>query len=152
MNNPESIGGLAVRWSSVIDEPVSQLLKGQNVAVISTHGSDGAIHARTVWVDCDSTAVLLNSVGGRQWVRDLERNTNVTCTVVNGQNPYEFVSIEGHVSEVTTDGAGVHIDAMSRKYLGQDTYPFHDPANPRLLFRIVPDRILHMAPEADDLG
>lgn len=152
MPNSESIGGLAVRWPSTIDDAVLALLTGPNVAVISTHGRDGVIHARTVWVDSDGTHVLVNSVDGRQWVRDLERDPNITCTVVSGANPYEFASIEGRLAEVTGDGADAHIDAMAAKYLGVDSYPFHDPATPRRLFRIETGKILHMAPEADDLG
>ena len=145
---PTSIGGLVVRHPTVLDEPVLSLLRAQNVCVLSTLGANGAIHSRPVWVDTDGEHVVVNSVEGRVWVRDLARDPSITCTVVNLANPYEFVSIEGHVVERTNVGAAEHIDFLAQKYLGVDVYPFHSDAEPRLLFRIRPDRILHMAPEA----
>ena len=33
------------------------------------------------------------------------------------------------------------------KYLEADRYPFHSPSEPRVLCKIRPERILHMAPE-----
>ena len=152
MTTQDSIGGLSVRWPAGIDEGVLALLTGQNVAVVSTHGRDGTIHSRTVWVDSDGHAVLLNSVQDRQWMRDLDRNPHVNCTVLNSDNPYEFVSIEGRVAEITGEGADAHIDAMAQKYLGESTYPFHDPDNPRRIVRIEAAKILHMAPEDITLG
>lgn len=147
----KSIGGLIVRHPATLDEPVQALLRAQNVCVISTHGTDGVIHSRVVWLDTDGEHVLVNSVGGRVWVGDLARDAIVTCTVVNLTNPYEFVSIEGRLAERTTAGAEDHIDVLAHKYLGLDVYPFHSATEPRLLFKISADRILHMAPEAADL-
>ena len=146
MTAAKTIGGLMVRHPVAIDEPILALLRAQNVCVINTLGPHDVIHSRTVWVDTDGDHVLVNSVDGRVWVRDLERDPTVTCTVVNLSNPYEFASIEGKMIERTTDGADDHIDFLARKYLGLDQYPFHSATEPRVLFRIRPDRILHMAP------
>ena len=104
-----------------------------------------------MWVDTDGEHVVVNTVADRQWARYLERDATVTCTVVSRANPYEFVSIEGRQVDRTVVGAAEHIDDMARKYLGLDRYPFHDPAQPRVLVRISAERILHMAPEAVEL-
>ena len=146
MNVVKTIGGLVVRHPAALDGPIRALLKAQNVCVINTFGADRVIHSRAVWVDTDGDHVLVNSVGGRVWMRDLERNPTVTCTVVNLSNPYEFASIEGKVVERTRVGADDHIDYLAHKYLGVDQYPFHSATEPRLLIRIAADRILHMAP------
>ena len=142
-----TIGGLVVRHPTVLDEPILALLRAQNVCVINTFGAEGVIHSRAVWVDTDGHDVLVNSVHDRVWVRDLDRNPIVTCTVVNLANPYEFASIEGKMLERTNEGADDHIDFLAHKYLGLDQYPFHSAIEPRVLCRIRPDRILHMAPE-----
>ncbi len=146
------IGGLEVRHGVDLDAPTLTLLRAANVGVISTHAPGGRIRTRVVWVDTDGVHVILNSVGDRGWVRDLDRNPSVTCTIVHGDDPYRFASIEGCAVERTTDGADAHIDDLARKYLGVDTYPFHHPDEPRLILRIRPDRILAMAPEAAELG
>ncbi len=151
MNSPKTIGGLVVRRPAVLDGPVLALLRAQNVCVISTHGDGEVIHARALWVDTDGDHVLVNSVGGRVWVDDLLRNPAVTCTIVNLANPYEFASIEGRLVDRTTDGADRHIDELARKYLGVDVYPFHSASEPRLIFTIRAERILHMAPDDPSL-
>jgi len=45
------------------------------------------------------------------------------------------------VAEDTTEGADAHIDKLAQKYLGQDTYPFRQPGEQRVIFRITPDRV-----------
>lgn len=149
-DRPPSIGGLAVRRPGVLDEPVLHLLRAKNVCVINTHGRGGTIHSRPVWVDTDGRHVVVNSVPGRSWVSDLERDPEVTCTVVNQENPYEFVSIEGRVVDRSTEDAADHIDFLAQKYLGVDRYPFVTGA--RVKFLVLPERILHMAPEDEALG
>lgn len=151
MKAAKTIGPLGVRHPTAIDEPIAALLRAQNVCVVNTHGSNGVIHSRAVWVDTDGDHVVVNSVENRVWVRDLARDPSVTCTVVNLANPYEFASIEGKVIERTTDGAEQHIDFLAHKYLGLDQYQFHSATEPRVLMRIRPDRILHMAPVGGDL-
>jgi PPOX class probable F420-dependent enzyme len=147
----ETIGGLAVRRLSALDDGVRALLRAKNFCTVATHGPDGSIRVRVAWVDTAGLHVVLNSVAGRAWVRDIERNPLVNCSVVNLENPYEFASIEGAVVEHTRSGADDHIDFLARKYLDVDVYPFHDPAEPRVVLRILPERILHMAPVAEEL-
>ena len=151
MAAPKTMGGLVVRHPVTLDETVLALLRAQNVCVVNTLGAEGVIHSRAVWVDTDGEHVLLNSVDGRVWVRDLARSSTITCTVVNLSNPYEFVSIEGELAQRTHDGAETHIDFLAQKYLGLDVYPFHSATEPRVLLKIRPARILHMAPEAPSL-
>jgi PPOX class probable F420-dependent enzyme len=147
-----SIGGLEIRRPNELDAAVSDLLRATNVCVVSTLGEDGVIHARTVWVDTDGEHVILNSVGRRVWVQDVERRRRATCTVVNASNPYEFVSIEGTVVACSHDGADEHIDSLALKYLGVGRYPFHSASEPRVRIVLHPDRILYVAPEDAALG
>ena len=148
----QSIGGLAVRRATRLDEPVLALLRAQNVCVVNTLGPAGTIRSRPVWVDTDGEHVVVNSVPGRTWVRVLERDDRVTCTIVNHTNPYEFASIEGRVVDAATDGAADHIDFLAQKYLGLDRYPFSGAGERRIKLLIRPDRILHMAPDDATLG
>ena len=47
----------------------------------------------------------------------------------------------GKVVERTGEGASEHINKMARKYLGQDVYPFAQPGEVRVIFKIEPVRI-----------
>ena len=84
---------------------------------------------------------MLNTAEGRAWPRNLERDPHVTLTVPNMENPYEYVEIRGTVAERTHDGADEHIDALAKKYLGQDSYPYRQPGEQRVIIRVAPEHV-----------
>ena len=128
-----------------IEEPVRNLLQGKNFANVATLRQDGSVHGVVVWVDVDGDSVVLNTAQGRAWERNVARDPRVTMTVPDQSNPYEFVEIRGTVTDVTTDGADDHIDAMAKKYIGQDEYPFRQPGEVRVKVTVAPDKINHRA-------
>ena len=146
-DRPPTIGGLLIRRLTAIDDAVRDLLQARNYATVCTLAKNGSIHAQPTWVDTDGTVVLLNSVGGRAWVRNLERDPRVTCTIINMANPHEFVEVRGRVIERATDQAATdHIHRLAKKYLDLDEYPWLTPDEPRTLLRIAPERLIHMYP------
>jgi hypothetical protein len=62
--------------------------------------------------------------------------------VYDQENPYEYVAITGK-ARGTTDGADEHIDRLSQKYIGQDTYPFRQPGEDRVKYVVEPDNVRH---------
>lgn len=120
-----------------------ELLKEPNFCFVATLRRDGTPHVALVWVDVDGDQVVLNSAKGRAWPTNLARDPRVTLAVANRENQYEYVSIRGRVAEETTDGADAHIDEMAKKYLGQDTYPFRQEGEERIIVRIEPERVNH---------
>lgn len=145
------VGGLQIRRPDSLDAAARALLEGTNVCTVCTQAGDGTIHAQPVWVDTDGEHVVLNSVPGRAWVRNLRREPRVTCTIVNLANPYEFLEVRGR-AELRGEAEGEeHIHVLAKKYLDLDAYPFSSPDEPRLLIVVVPERIVHVMPEATDL-
>lgn len=118
-----------------------ELLQEPNFCFVATLRRDGTPHVAPVWVDVDGDTVVLNSAKGRAWPTNLQRDERVTLTVANRENQYEYVSIRGRLAEETTDGADAHIDAMAKKYLGQDEYPFRQPGEERIILRIAPEQV-----------
>ena len=145
------VGGLAWRRLTAIDGAVSALLSGVNFCVLATLRKDGAVHSIPVWVDTDGESVLLNSTEGRGWVRNVDRDRRVTCAIMNAENPYEFVEIRGRVVERTYEGGNEHIHRLAKKYLGESEYPWLQPGERRILFRVAPETILHMQPGSPEL-
>jgi hypothetical protein len=41
----------------------------------------------------------------------------------------------------TAEGGDEHIDALAKKYLGQDTYPDRRPGEQRVIIRVEPERV-----------
>jgi PPOX class probable F420-dependent enzyme len=124
--------------SSTIEGRSEELLKATNFCNVSTLRPDGSVHAVPVWVDVQDGRAVLNTAEGRAWPRNLQRDPRVTLTVQNMENPYEYVTIRGRVAERTHEGADEHIDALAKKYLGQDTYPFRQTGEQRVIIRVEP--------------
>jgi PPOX class probable F420-dependent enzyme len=127
--------------STTVEGRGAELLQAKNFANVSTLRPDGSVHAVPVWVDVQDGRPVLNTAEGRAWPRNLQRDPRVTITVQNLDNPYEYVMVRGRISERTHDGADAHIDAMAKKYLGQDSYPFRQPGEQRLLLRVEPEQV-----------
>jgi PPOX class probable F420-dependent enzyme len=127
--------------STPIAGRAEQLLEAKNFCNVCTLQPDGSVHAAPVWVDVKDGLAELNTARGRVWPRNLERDPRVTLTVLNLENPYEYVSIRGRVSEWSTEGADEHIDALAKKYLDQDSYPFRQPGETRVIVRVAAEDV-----------
>ncbi len=127
--------------SATIEGRSEELLQAKNFCLVSTIRNDGSVHSAPVWVDVQDGRPVLNTAEGRAWPANLERDPRVTLTVQNMDNPYEYVAIRGRVAERTHDGADEHIDAMAKKYLGQDTYPFRQPGEERVIIKVDPEYV-----------
>src|SRR5262245_37234712 len=101
---------------------------------------DGSPQVTPVWVDFDGTNVIVNTARGRVKTRNLEREPRVALSVADPENPYRYLGIQGRVVEMTESGGDAHIDKMSKKYLGKDTYPFGAPGERRVIVKIHPDK------------
>jgi PPOX class probable F420-dependent enzyme len=126
--------------SDLKDPDVSALLQAPNCAVISTNNADGSIHSTVVWVSAENGGLAVNSAIGRVWPTNLERDPKATVVIFDAKNPYTFLEVRGRASG-TTDGADAHIDALAKKYLGEDRYPFRQPGEQRIKFTIDPERV-----------
>jgi PPOX class probable F420-dependent enzyme len=124
------------------DSEVRKLLSEPNYAVVSTFNADGSILSTIVWISAEDGTVAVNSAKGRLWPTNLERDPRITALVYEAGNPYNYVEIRGRVS-ATTEGADEHINALTKKYINQDEYPFRQPGEQRIKFVIEPDHIRH---------
>jgi PPOX class probable F420-dependent enzyme len=127
--------------SSKIEGRSEELLRAKNFCNVATFLKDGSIHGVWVWVDVKDGRPVVNTAEGRVWPENLARDPRVTITVVNQENPYEYVEIRGRVAESTHEGADEHIDAMAKKYLDQDSYPFRRPGEVRLMISVEPQHV-----------
>lgn len=134
-----------VMAESTLTGRAKELLQQPNYATISTLRADGTIQNVLIWVDVDDDGnVTANTAEGRAWRKNLARNPNVTITTFHKDNPMEFVSVTGTVVEDTHEGADEHIDALAKKYLGADSYPFRQPDEQRVKFVIRPDKVSYI--------
>ena len=113
-------------------------------AHLATLMPGGQPQVTPVWIDYDGKQVVVNTAAGRQKDKNLQRDGRVSLSIIDPDNPYRYLEVRGHVSERTTSGADAHIDKMAKKYLDQDTYPFRQPGEVRVIFKVTPDHVTSM--------
>jgi PPOX class probable F420-dependent enzyme len=129
--------------ASKLEGRAREIVAGKNFAHLSVPRKDGSIQSVVIWADVDDDGrVTVNSSEGRGWPNNLRRAGQATISVANAENPYEFVSLSGPVVEDTHDGADEHIDALARKYMDVDSYPYRQEGEQRIRFVIEPERVL----------
>jgi PPOX class probable F420-dependent enzyme len=124
-----------------IPESFTDLFNKRVFGFLTTLMPDGSPQTQPVWVDYENGKVLLTSALGRQKDKNVRRDPRVAITLMDPDNPYRYLEIRGKVTEVTHEGAAQHIDKMAKKYLGQDKYPWAQPGEQRVLYKIQPEKI-----------
>jgi PPOX class probable F420-dependent enzyme len=125
-------------------EKYRDILDKKAFAHVATVGRDGAPQITPVWIDFDGRHVRFNTARGRIKERNLRANPKVALAVQDPDNPYRYVQIRGRVVDVTEQAADAHIDALAKKYIGQDRYPWRRPGEVRLIVKILPERVQGM--------
>jgi PPOX class probable F420-dependent enzyme len=110
-------------------------------AHLATTMPDGAPQVTPVWIDYRDGRVLVNTAKGRVKARNMELGSPVALSITDPDNPYRYVQVRGVVSKVHDEGADAHIDFLAQKYLGQDSYPFRQPGEQRVIYEIEPQRV-----------
>lgn len=134
--------------TGTISPEVAKLIEDKNLAFVATLMKDGSPQITPVWVDLVDGMILVNTAQGRVKQRNVSRDPRVAISIVDRNNPYHMVTVQGNVVEQTIDGADSHIDKMAKKYLGVDKYPFAVSGEKRILLKIEPGKIHHMAPRS----
>ena len=102
---------------------------------------DGSPQVTPVWVDYDGSHVRVNSAKGRLKDKNMRRDKRVAFSIQDPENAYRYIAVRGEVVEITEQGADAHIDALAKKYLGKDRYPFRGPGEVRVIYKIRPEKV-----------
>ncbi len=127
--------------ADVLSEKARTLIARPVLASLATLNPDGSPQITPLWVDLDGDDVVFNTAQGRKKARNLDRDSRVAVTVIDPDDQYNVVAFQGTVSDVTTDGADAHIDALAKKYLGVDTYPMRREGEVRIRVTVRTDHI-----------
>jgi PPOX class probable F420-dependent enzyme len=127
-----------------IPQQYRDLFQKKAFANLATLMPDGRPQVTPVWVDLDDSHIRVNSAKGRVKDKNMRRNKNVALSIFDPDNPYRHLAVQGEVVDITEQGADEHIDALAKKYLGKDKYPFRQPGEVRVIYKIRPDRVTQM--------
>src|SRR6201987_6237842 len=125
--------------SQAIPDKYRNLFTKRDFASLGTLMPDGAPQVPPVRCDFEGDPVVVNSAKGRQKDKNIRRDPRVALAIIDPENPYRYLEIRGRVVEITEEGAAEHIHKMAKKYLGVDKYPYGQPGEVRVLYKIKPE-------------
>ncbi len=129
---------------SKLPEEYLDLFQKRAFASLATVMPDGSPQVTPVWCDSDGSHILINSARNRQKDRNMRRDARVALAIMDPEDPYRYLEVRGKVVEITEEGAVEHIDKMAKKYLDADKYPYAQPGEVRVLYKIEPERTTSM--------
>ena len=107
-------------------------------AHLATVGADGAPQVTPVWFDLKDGKLRVNSAKGRVKSRNMREGAKVALSILDPDNAYRYIQIRGTVARATEQGGDAHIDALAKKYMDKDSYPFRVEGEVRMIFEIAP--------------
>ena len=110
------------------------------MGVVATLRADGTAHQTVVWVDWDGEHVVLNLNTWRSKLAELERDPRVSILVLDKDDPYRWLAVDGRVVATTKEGAYAHIVRQAGVYRGRDSYALAE-GEERVLVLVRPERI-----------
>jgi len=130
---------METRTTARLREQDKQILNKKAFAHVATLMPDGSPQVTPVWVDYEGDRIVINTAERRAKPRNLRNDSRVALSATDPDNPYEAVIVRGRVDEMTHEGADEHIDAMAKKYLDRDKYPFRQSGEQRVKIYIQPE-------------
>ncbi len=123
-----------------IPKPVKAFLEKPNIAVLATRSRSGRVQATPVWFLPARDHILINTKAGRMKLRNMQANPQVALAIVDREDPYRYVQIQGRVVKFDRESGPRDIDRLSQRYVG-GAYKYAPDDHPR-------NRIsIHIAPE-----
>ena len=110
-------------------------------ASLGTVMKDGSAQVTPVWCEYDGQHIIVNSAKGRVKDRNMRRDPRVALMLMDPANPYRYVEVRGKVVEITENGADASINKLSKKYLDKDVYPFRQPGEVRVIYKIAAESV-----------
>jgi PPOX class probable F420-dependent enzyme len=127
-----------------ISDKTRALFDTKALGMLGVVCDDGSAQVTPVWITLDGDTPVFNTVIGRPKERYMRRDPRVTLTIVDPDDAFSYVELRGRVEFEEGPIAVDTIDALARKYIGQDRYPWSTPGDERVNLRLDVERELGM--------
>ncbi len=129
---------------ALIPDSHAGILDTKALLYLGTQNKDGSPQVSPVWFGTNGDIIEVNSAKGRLKDLNMRARPQVSIAIVDPENAYRWVGIQGTVVEITENGAEEHIDVLANKYLGVDSYPNRQEGQVRVIYRIRADKVFTM--------
>lgn len=123
-----------------LPEAGAAILAKKGLAQIATLGSDGGPSCTPVWFEWDGQVLRFSTTTKRQKYRNLQRDPRLVANVLDVDNPMSYVEIRGKAEFDITSGFAF-IDHLAERYIGEDSYPWHEPGDVRVTVTLRPTHL-----------
>ena len=131
----------------VLNDAARAFLDHPLTAILATTSGRGRSQATPIWYMIDGDHVVINTSRGRVKLRNLETNPYLALTVVDPQNAYRYVQIQGKVVRFDREHGARDINLLSLRYTGKPYgYAAGDKPEDRVTIVIRPLRVSGLRP------
>jgi len=107
--------------SRILPDHVRAFLGANRFATIATADPDGRPRQAVVWYRLEGDEIVLNSLAGRRWPSNLERDARISLAITDQDDGYRWVGLTGRVTVVEDQPtAQADIAEMARRYHADD--------------------------------
>ncbi len=124
-----------------LSEKAVALLKKPVLAHLATIMKNGTPQVTPLWIDTDGTNLYINTEQNRLKAKNMRRNPNVAISVVDPQDNYNTLWIQGTVIDMDAKNGQSHADTFAKKYRGLEKYVNTNSADVRVKITIRPDKV-----------
>ena len=124
-----------------MEPKAKNLFKGKNLVFIATVMKDGSPQLSPVWADYEDGYIMVNTAEGRVKHKNVLRDSRVAISAVSQNNPLDMTTIRGKVIEIVQDYDYVHINKLTKKYMGVENYQFRQANEKRIVLKIKPEKV-----------
>ena len=128
----------------MIPDSHRDILEKKGLAHVATIGPTGEPHNSPVWFEWDGEHVLFSQTKTRQKFKNLLRDPRVSLSITDPDNPYRRLEIRGTLDGVEEDEGNAFINAMAKKYIDEDVYPWDQPGDERIVLKVKPSHTTTM--------
>ncbi len=118
-----------------------EFLSQPYVAMLATVNENGFPQLTPIWFDFDKETGMFsfNTAPGRKKFNNVLKNNRVALAILNPNDPYEYVSVQGEVVDQINDQeiSVPHIDKLAKRYMNREVYPLPE-GEKRIIFMIKP--------------
>lgn len=130
----------------LLEPRLRAFLERRLFASLATVDPDGAPRQAVIWYRLeDDGRIMINSLAGRRWPTNLERDGRVAISIIDNDDGYSWLGLTGRVDAIVRDVARAREDIVALAYRYRDHPTPFSIANfrsqQRVTFRIAIDAV-----------
>ena len=107
----------AATQAPVLEPRIRAFLERKLFASLATVDPDGGPRQAVIWYRLeDDGRIMVNSLAGRRWPTNLERDGRVAISIVDNEDGYSWLGLTGRVDAIDTDLERARDDIVALAY------------------------------------